>query len=239
MNVLLEIQEQSVYWFHCGDNKEESTIIVKRLFLSPNIESSEVGAQMAANLYIIHDSYTEDFYTMIFHSKLSETQIKGINRVTIELMKVLQYHERATLVIEELIRNPVKSKGSMNALFYRDSFVLPQDVGLIKKIVTLNPNIYLTGFCYYIEKADASLLDFAEMILHICNQYACNKENVDEFIRNGYYAVSQQLPNLVSALYDQSSDDTDLHNKCLDMWDTLYKRDMGNIKAITQQIMDR
>ena len=52
------------------------------------------------------------------------------------------------------------------------------------------------------------------------------------------YSITNELPIMITALYDESSENNILRNKCLDMWDSLYQSNIGNSRILTQKIMD-
>jgi len=86
--------------------------------------------------------------------------------------------------------------------------------------------------------SDLPALDFIDIVAHICNQLKNNINN-EAIYKRGYYSMIHDLPTLVSKIYDQATGNKETISTCLDMWDALYQCNVGNIREITQQIMDK
>jgi hypothetical protein len=217
--------------------KDDCLEVINRLFYSEDDRSREMGAFIATNIYIVVGEDVERLHEMIFSGDLSECQIKGCSTVSVELMGKLEFREKAKSIIDELMNYSVCLKDTFRSLFYNSSFILSQDIDLIKTIVAADPNDSFLALRHFISENDVSIIELADVILHLCQQFL-TKRNIDDMRKGGYYSIYRELPTLVAELYDQSDKDFSLRSKCLDMWDALYKSDIGNARMITQKIMD-
>lgn len=211
--------------------REECIEIVNKLFLSQDESSAESGAFTATNLYIVFE-HADVFSTMLFSKQLSAAQIKGCCQVAIALMKNSEYHDKAKSVIEEIVLYPHELSEGLGRIFFHDCFVLPQDSELIRAIIALSPRKHTHDFIRYLKKKEISALPFIEILLQACAQYVNDKSGV-------YYGSLNDLSACIASIYDQATDNLELRDKCLDIWDILYESDSGDIRAITRQIMDR
>jgi len=228
-----------VLYFHIwNQHKIECADVIQRLFISEDPKSSEFGAFMASNLFIIYVEDTEIFQKLIFSGVLTEEQIKGCATVAVDLMEDSHCHDRAKIIVDELANYHVMSSEPLNMLFYRDSFVLSEDHELMKKVASLHPGVTILSLNHYICEHDLPALDFIDIVAHICNQLKNNINN-EAIYKRGYYSMIHDLPTLVSKIYDQATGNKETISTCLDMWDALYQCNVGNIREITQQIMDK
>ena len=103
--------------------------------------------------------------------------------------------------------------------------------------MSLNPNEAFLSLRHFIKNNEVPLIEMADIIFHLCEQFLLDG-NVDEMRKGGYYSITSELPSLIAGLYDQAEQNELLRSKCLDLWDVLYRSDIGNTRTLTQQIMD-
>ena len=212
-------------------HKSECNEIIKNLFYSEDEESSENGAFIASNLYIVYDENTEIFRDMLLCGKLTASQIKGCSTVAVSLMEESSHRDKAKEVIEILLAYGEIVKENIDRLFYRSSFIFPQDIDLVKRIVSLDLYGFFPLLEYYIEKSGVPVLELSDIIFHMCK--VCTSADSKNGIQ---YHVATKLPLLVALLYDQANTSKELRNICLNMWDILYKHNISDTRILTKQM---
>lgn len=65
-----------------------------------------------------------------------------------------------------------------------------------------------------------------------------------EYNQENIYFYEEELSKLVIALYDETEGKNKLEMKklaseCLDIWDKMFKRQIGTIKLLSKEILDR
>ena len=174
---------------------------------------------------------------MIFSGALSEGQMEGCIELSISLMEKPEFHDKAKTIVEEIVCYPIHPERAFSSLFYGSRLFFPQDTDLVKKLISLNPNELFLDFRCLVSKNDISIINLADVILHLCEQFL-DERNIILMQKGRYYAIVNELPALIATLYDQADGDEPLRSKCLSMWDALYQSDVSNARALTQQIMD-
>ena len=66
----------------------------------------------------------------------------------------------------------------------------------------------------------------------------------DEYNTENLYFYGDELSKLVVELYDETEGKNDremkaLANECLDIWDKMFERQIGTIKLLSKEILDR
>ena len=219
------------------EHAEECTAIILNLFYSNDPRSSEMGAFIATNLYITFDENTELLKNMVFSKNLSSSQQEVCCKAAIALMEEQSLHNKAKSVVEWLFEYPGVIENSLNALFYRSSIMLPQDVELIKKVVASNPKESFYGLNDLMDRDDISISDYIDIVLYMCEQNTI-RSNVNNIRNGGYSIVARKLLVFVNKLYERVSDNSANREKCLDMWDYLYQSDMVDANLLTRYIAD-
>ena len=96
------------------------------------------------------------------------------------------------------------------------------------------------SFIHYIDENAVSILDFKEIIIESINSILENSELEKENI----YYYGDELSKLIVGLYDETvgkkqREMKNLSEKCLDIWDEMFEKQIGSIKKLSRDILDR
>ena len=91
----------------------------------------------------------------------------------------------------------------------------------------------------YLEENALSVLDFSDIILEVSKSFVDNEENQENI-----YFYGDELSKLVVELYDETEgkdekEMKDIANECLDIWDKMFERQIGTIRLLSKEILDR
>ena len=103
---------------------------------------------------------------------------------------------------------------------------------VIKKIVW--------SFVHYLEENALSVVDYADIIIKLCENILWMEK---EELRN-QWGIENELSKLIISLYDETSNsqksaDKQSAEKCLDLWDIMFKRQLGSVREISRKLMER
>ena len=62
--------------------------------------------------------------------------------------------------------------------------------------------------------------------------------------RDNYWGIDDEISKLVVGLYDETSESTvdeirKIADKCLDIWDLMFENNIGSIRSLSKEIMER
>lgn len=209
--------------------------IILTLYHSTDEYLIECGAAILTHIYFL---YTYPPFESILMGKDGKTdkQLKGISHVASYFLKESQHREKAKQVLEALLSYPGEWAHFYSQLFYQNSLDITEDADLIKKILLVKPHMVFHSFGEYIQTTGCNLSEYAHVLLKICENLS---EIVEEDKKLGnYYGLMSELPILISQLFDCTIDNPDTNQKCLDMWDMLFKNQVGATRQLSQSIME-
>ena len=91
----------------------------------------------------------------------------------------------------------------------------------------------------YLEENALSILDFSEIILGVSKAFV-----EDEYDQEKIYFNGDELSKLVVELYDETEgkeekEMKDIANECLDIWDKMFEKQIGTIRLLSKELLDR
>ena len=140
-------------------------------------------------------------------------------------------------IIIKLKKHNCDFKTFITRIFYEQEIELKRDKEFLIEIMKSNAGIEsLYIFAKYLEENAKSILDFSDIILEAAKSAIDYKKN--------RYLYGDELSKLIVKLYDETEGKKekkfkDLANKCLDIWDKMFEREIGTIKLLSKEISDR
>ena len=121
-----------------------------------------------------------------------------------------------------------------NLLWEDDKKFLQEIVGskVSKKIVW--------SFIHYLEENALSIVDYADIIIRLCENILWMEMGE---LRN-QWGIENKLSKLIISLYDETSNsekntDKQIAEKCLELWDVMFERQLGSVREISRKLMER
>lgn len=221
-------------------NKEKNRVlkIIEDCYYSEDKELKEIGSYCVVEMYILKNEFS---YIMNDIKSMDESQIKAILRMAINYFDNVKYNEKTKMIITKFKEINYDMEDSICRLFYDDLINLDRDKEFLKDILKSTAgrrSIY--SFIHYIDENAVSILDFKEIIIELIRSILDNIEKEKEDI----YYYGDELSKLIVGLYDETvgkkqSDMKILSNQCLDIWDEMFEKQIGSIKKLSRDILDR
>lgn len=217
-------------------NKDEVLEIIKKLYYSDNKELKKIGALCVAEMYIVNDEYVDIMKDI---QSMDEIQQEEIIRMIENYFNTMEYNEKCKGVILNF-NNNCNLENFISRIFYDKDIDLKRDKEFLIEITKSNSGrraVY--ALINYIEENALSIIDFSQIILGVLKSFVD-----EEYNQENIYFYGDELSKLVVELYDETEGKTELEMKnlaseCLDIWDKMFERQIGTIKLLSKEILDR
>src|SRR5699024_9062708 len=129
---------------------------------------------------------------------------------------------------------------TVSHLLINETIDMERDKDFLKLIFTSK---YLRKIAYqfnqYIEKQAKPIQTFAELIFELAYNLINNTDEVKD-----YWGAEDEISKMIIGLYDELSDakSPDLKkiaNECLDVWDLMFEKQIGMIRTLSFNMMER
>lgn len=150
-----------------------------------------------------------------------------------------RYHEKAKKELSRILEyNDEKLIDSWSGLFYKNRICLPQDRDFLLQLMTSELGAKMMfAFEEYIRK-HGNLLDYSDIILKMAYYIL---EDAD-ITRQDRWLIESDLINLVWGLYDEANSEEDrdeyISSRCLDIWDLMFEKQIGETQELTRKMME-
>ncbi len=231
----------SVYYFNCGMYIEKYRPKLSEIILNMvNSEYDEVVCKGAEELYARHLFYG------IFDNEVEQClakgsihQRKGIASVASDLFYKKDHTEKCCNALMSLFDDSESAVREITRKVFHNPYLLEvKDVTnfldrfLESKAFADEPTYLIDTF----EKYAGSLVPFADILFKICEAFAGPLlATIKDHRSRSSYRVSE-MPTLILRLYDQSKENPEIMNKCLDIWDLFFEKQIGYTRDLTKAI---
>lgn len=152
-----------------------------------------------------------------------------------------KFHDKSKEIIVRFLENKIHEELEISLFQILDKKKLsfPEDEEFILKLLTFKSSRKMIRyFVDFLNENDGSIIVFKDVIFAVCQSVIENYQQDVIDMRRELYGMSAELSNLIAVLYDESKDDYDINQKCLDVWDQMFENRVGTIRELTQAIMD-
>lgn len=218
-------------------NKEKVLEVLKNLYYSEDKELKEIGSLSVAEMYIVNNEYGDIVNNVKDMDKIQEEKIVRI----LELyFNTLEYNEKCKDLILKMNNNNCDLESFISRIFYEKEIELERDKDFLIEIIKSNSGRRsIHALVKYLEENALSILDFSEIILGVSKAFVedeCDRENI--------YFNGDEISKLVVELYDETEGKSDkkmkdIANECLDIWDKMFENQIGTIRLLSKEILDR
>lgn len=218
-------------------NRDEVLEIIKNLYYSDNKELKKIGALCVAEMYIVNDEYVDIMRDIQSMDEIQQEEIIGMIE---NYFNTNKYNKKCKEVILKLNNNNCDLENFISRIFYDKDIDLKRDKEFLIEITKSNSGRRsIHALINYIEENALSILEFSQMILGVLKSFVEEKYNQENI-----YFYGDELSKLVVGLYDETEGKTEcemrnLANECLDIWDKMFERQIGTIKLLSKEILDR
>ena len=196
-----------------------------------------MGAHCLSEMYILKDEYMDILENI---ENMSEDQANGILDMAIVYFNKDEYNEKVKDMILKFHNSELDIEAPISKLFYSDYINLNRDKEFLLKVMDSSISRRATySFVTYLEQESISIVDYSDIILKMSYQIIMNRDS-----RDNYWGIDDEISKLVVGLYDETSESTvdeirKIADKCLDIWDLMFENNIGSIRSLSKEIMER
>ena len=126
-------------------------------------------------------------------------------------------------------------------IFSKEYIKLEEDKKFLQEIVDSKASKKIVwSFIHYLEENALSIVDYADIIIKLCEKFLWMKT---EELRN-QWGIEDEISKLIISLYDETAnsekrDDKQTAEKCLELWDIMFEKQLGSVREISRKLMER
>jgi hypothetical protein len=218
--------------------RERVLEVIKKCYESDDKELIEMGAYCLSEMFILKNEFAELINNV---DTMTEVQAEAVLHMTTNYFNKDKFNSLAKDMIRKFKASTLDLEMSISRLFYDNFIDLKRDKDFIIEIM----NSSLSGrtvhaFVHYLEEESKSVVDYKDIILSM--SYHLVRNEVDKF--EGIWGIEDEISKLIIGLYDETSNSTipeikDIANECLDIWDLMFEKQFGQIRSLSQKLMER
>lgn len=217
--------------------KKQVIDIVQRCFESEDEILIEIGGYTACEIYML---YTELENIILACDSNSEKQMKAILDMAITYLKVDGYQEKAKNIILAYKNIDKDMNFPLSRIFYDNLVDARQDRIFIKEFIESKAGRrQINAFIQYLEENAISLIDYADIILELCE----NILQIKPEELQSQWGIESEVSKLIISLYDETTNSTisgkKIADKCLELWDIMFEKQLGSVREISRKLMER
>ena len=218
--------------------KERIIDIIERCFESEDKQLVEMGGYAVCEFYIRHNEF--ETIVMSVESR-SEEQIKAILDMAVIYLKVNDYREVAKDIILAYKSIDMDVEFPLSNMFYDKYVDVKNDRKFLREFMkTKVSRRTVQAFVHYLEENAVSIVDYADIIIQLCeNILQMEIETLRE-----QWGIEDEISKLIISLYDETANsgkiaDKQIADKCLDLWDIMFERQLGSVREVSRKLMER
>ena len=233
---LAGISDRRVHFALYTEDKETVQNVLRDGFCSDDEVLKERCGESIAEMYLIYNDFDDIFDSF---PALEEQQKKAMVGMLIVYLGIDKYHEKAKQELGRILEyNDKKLIDSWSGLFYKNRICLSQDRDFLLHLMTSELGAKMMfAFEEYI-RMHGSLLDYSDIILKMAYYIL---EDAD-MTRQDRWLIERDLIKLVWGLYDEANSeedrDEDISSRCLDIWDLMFEKQIGETQELTRKMME-
>lgn len=218
--------------------KERILKIIEKCFYDSDKELIEAGGQAVCEFYIQYGKFDH----IMFHDEtLNEDQVKAILDMAVPYLDIGDYREVAKTIILRYTNCDMDLELPLVRIFNQEHIKLEDDRKFLEEIMDSKAGRRIVwSFTRYLKENAFSVVDYADIIIKSC-------ENIlyleSEELRN-QWGTEDEISKLIISLYDETAnsekrDDKQIAEKCLELWDIMFEKQLGSVREISRKLMER
>ena len=218
--------------------KERVLKIIEKCFNDSDKELIEVGGHAVCEFYIQHGKFDNIMSNV---GNLNEERIKAILDMAILYLGIGDYRELAKTIILRFININLDLEFPLIRIFSKEYIKLEEDKKFLQEIVGSKESKKIVwSFIHYLEENALSIVDYTNIIIKLCENILWMET---EELRN-QWGIEDEISKLIISLYDETAnsekrDDKQTAEKCLELWDIMFEKQLGSVREISRKLMER
>lgn len=212
--------------------------VIKESFLSTDNDIVRSGGYVLCEMYILKNEFVNEMNNVF---ELSEKQVRAILEMVILYFDNDKYNELSKDIILRFCKCDFDLEYPLGNLFNQNKVDLERDKDFLLKLMSGNIGRRIVyAFTRFLEKNSKSIVEYREIIISMSKSII----NRDITAMNGYWGIEDDISKLIIGLYDETATAIDPElketaSRCLDIWDLMYEKQIGSIRQLSKEILDR
>lgn len=196
-----------------------------------------MGGHCLAEMYLRENEFAD---VMANTKAMSKMQSEAILQMAVLYFNKEDYNALAKDMIRKFMPSPFDLEIPIARLFYDQLIDLERDKDFLIEVMNSDLSRRMVyGFVRYLEKESKSVVDYKDIILSM-SHHLIEKGGKTA----GGWGVEDEISKLVIGLYDETSESTlpemrEIAGECLDIWDRMFEKQIGPIRQLSQELMER
>lgn len=212
------------------------TIIRKSFMMEGDKTLAEISGYTVCEFYI----RCNEFEDLIFGVKETE-QLKAILYMAIEYLEYNEFREISKNIILQYKNTDYDIELLLGRMFNDRRVDIEKDSKFLIEIMKAKVGKRLVySFIFFLEEKSCSVKPYAEVIIALCENilYMSHEELI------GSFGLDRNIAKLIIALYDETynsykDSDCKIAEKCLDLWDIMFEKQIGQVRELSRELMER
>ncbi|MBH5317507.1 hypothetical protein I6N90_06715 [Paenibacillus sp. GSMTC-2017] len=212
--------------------------IIKECYDSEDEELIKAGAHCLSEMYILKNEFVDEMTNVETMSKLQAEEV--LCMVMLYFNKD-EYNTLAKNIILRFKTSTVDLERPISRLFYDDLINLERDKDFLIEIMKsdLSPRTLHT-FVHYLEEESKSVIEYKDIILSM-SWYLIHND-IDRY--ENVWGIHEEISKIIIGLYDETSGSAreelkSIAQECLDIWDLMFEKQIGPVRRLSQEMMER
>ena len=214
--------------------KEKVIKIVENCFESEDQELIKIGGHSICEFYI----HFKEFEKIVLSVEdKSEDQIQSILEMAILYLDISEYKEIAQKIILTYKNTDIDLQFPLSKIFNKNYIDSIHDKEFLKELMeSMISRKLVRAFINYLEENTNSIILYKDIILQLCENILQMKlEDLKQ-----EWGLENHISKLIIFLYDKTINiDKQTSDKCMDLWDIMFERQLGSVREISQKLMER
>lgn len=223
---------------YCYDNNSD---FINELLLF-SYHSSDERLNELAGFSMVEFFMTKNSFTNIFDLYLSAGKVirKAMLESIVRFFGMEEYRDRALVLLEKiiLVENDNENEFLWGKLFCNKMVNSEEHSELIRNILSRHSQRYvISHFSEYV-LGERKVKEYSDIILEACENILVKQKD-----KSYFWMVDRDILRLIFSLYDETANSSNpqnvtIANKCLDLWDIMYEKNIGMARRLTEKLLD-
>ncbi len=218
--------------------RERLLKIIINCYKSDDKELLKMGSYCLSEMFILKNEFADIINDV---EKMSETQAKAVLHMTINYFNKDEFNSLAKDMIRKFKESTLDLEMPISRLFYDNLIDLERDKDFLIEIMDSGlSRRTVHAFVHYLEEESKSVIHYKDIILSMSHQLVKNGSDKVE----GIWGIEDEISKLIIGLYDEISNSPiseikDIAKECLNIWDLMFEKQFGQIRSLSQKLMER
>ncbi len=207
-------------------------------FNSSNERTAEISSYALCELHILNGEFSDIIQKA---EEMTSEQVKSILHMAVIYLGVEDYREKAKEIILRFKDVSEDVEIPLSRMFFNKVVDFERDLDFMVELMNSNVSEKIVRyFVKYLEESVVSYKSYERVIFGLCEGILSLEPDKKSRSRR----IDDQISKLILCLYDEcagsdNSGDKTITAKCLDLWDLMFEKQIGQTRWLSKELMDR